>query len=457
MSIQSVYRFPHMLLLMLLVGLPAARTTLAAAPQDSVATPVALSELADSLWSVDSILISGNTHTKDFVILREMTLRPGMPITKALIQYDQDRIYSLRLFNRVIIHVFPTVSPGRAHLIVDVSERWYLFPFPIFGIKDRDWGKLFYGIGILHYNFRGRNEKLYTALVLGYDPSFSVSYRNPFLTEEGTTFLEAGFSLSKVRNKSLLAQAGTQNFDERHVAVSSGFGKRFGIEHTLSLRLGFEYVEIDDPLPGRTISASGIDRYPFATLGYSYDTRNLGEYPTDGTLVSCSISKYGIPAKEIDYVRSAIDVRKFIPVATALTLAGRTFADVVAAGPTPSYNHKYFGYAERIRGHFRQVWEGEQILGATVELRYMLLTPRYFMVGELPAEFSVWRFGVVAAVFADAGTVWFRGAPLAIDRLIKGYGAGLHFLLPYSFVLRTEFALDEIRHGEFILDVGSSL
>ena len=87
----------------------------------------------------------------------------------------------------------------------------------------------------------------------------------------------------------------------------------------------------------------------------------------------------------------------------------------------------------------------------------MILAPIYFTVGWLPAEFSVWRFGIVAALFADAGTVWFRGEPLAIDRLIKGYGVGLHFLLPYSIVLRTEYALNEIRRGEFIVDIGSSL
>ena len=87
----------------------------------------------------------------------------------------------------------------------------------------------------------------------------------------------------------------------------------------------------------------------------------------------------------------------------------------------------------------------------------MLLEPRYITVGFIPMpEFAVWKFGVAAAIFGDAATVWFRNQPLALNGLAKGYGAGLHFILPYGFVLRTEYALDELRRGEFILDFSAA-
>ena len=96
------------------------------------------------------------------------------------------------------------------------------------------------------------------------------------------------------------------------------------------------------------------------------------------------------------------------------------------------------------------------MLGFSTELHYTLLSPVYFRVHALPSEFSVWRFGITAALFGDAGTVWFRGTPVALDRFVKGYGAGIDFLLPYSAVLRLEYALNEVRRGEFILDFGAS-
>ncbi len=56
---------------------------------------------------VRAIIITGNKVTQDFVITREMTLQPGSTITPEAIQFDRERIYSLRLFNRVDIRTEP--------------------------------------------------------------------------------------------------------------------------------------------------------------------------------------------------------------------------------------------------------------------------------------------------------------------------------------------------------------
>ncbi len=424
-----------------------------ASAQDTVLSPVA--DFPDSLFTVDTVALNGNVHTKDFVILREMSLRPGSPITREMLEYDKNRIYSLGLFNQVQIAVFPS-TPGKAVLSVIVDERWFIFPYPIFGIKDRDWDKLYYGAGLVHTNFRGRNEKLFSNFVFGYDPSVSLAYRNPFLSSEGTFFIEGRTAYSKVRNRSLQAQAGLPNFDERHVSGSLAIGRRFGINHTAWMSAGFEVVDVSDFQPGRTLSPDGKDAYPVASLGYVFDTRDLAEYPSLGSLFRFSTTKFGAPGARLDLVRYSADLRQYTPLSGCMSWTVRTFTDLVAAGPTPTYNRDYFGYGERIRGHFTEVIEGESILGASTELHLTLLAPQYFKVDFLPPEFSTWKFAIVAAAFADAGTAWFRGAPVALNNFSKGYGIGLDFLLPYSAVLRVEYALNEVRRGEFILDAGAS-
>jgi outer membrane protein assembly factor BamA len=429
-------------------------SVVSAPAQDSLAR-VPSPDIPDSLWVVDTVRIVGNNHTKSFVILREMTLKPGSPITQRLLEFDKSRIYSLRLFNQVQIHVEPSTG-GSAHLVVEVSERWYLFPYPIFGIRDRDWDKVFFGAGVVHTNFRGRNEKLNAAFVLGFDPSAGLSYRNPFLNSEGTEFIEGQIAFSKVRNRSILAQVGPDNFDERHYTLLGRYGRRFGIEHTAWIELKYEIVDIPGYVPVPTIAQDGVDRFPTATIGYSYDSRDFGEYPSSGMYFGATISKFGFPSAALDIVRYAADVRGYEPVAPNTVLTARVFSNLVAAGRTPSYNRVYFGYGERIRGHFKDVREGESIVGASAELHYTLLPPRYFRVSGLPPEFAVWRFGITATGFADAGTVWFRGVPVALNDFARGYGAGIDFLLPYSAVIRTEYALNEVRHGEFIVEVGAS-
>lgn len=423
--------------------------------QDTTAVLPDAIDVPDSVFTVGRILLTGNFNTKDFIILREMSLREGSRITHQQIEYDRNRIYSLGLFNQVEIKVLPAVD-SLAILSVHVHERWYVFPFPIFGLKDRDWSKVFYGFGIVHNNFLGRNEKIFASFIFGFDPAVRLTYRNPNLGDNGTYFLVGTLGYSTVRNRSVIAQAGTENFDERHFSAGLTVGRRLGITQNVWISGAYEFVRISEYQPGRTLSADGNDFFPIVGLGYAYDTRDLLEYPSVGTLTQFTVTKFGVPGKAVDFVRYATDLRKYVPLGSRFVLQGRAFGDAVAAGPTPSYNRAYFGYGDRIRGHFKDVIEGENIVGVSTEIHYTLMQPRYFKVGFLPEEFSLWRFGVSLAGFADAGTVWFRGQPLAIDQFVKGYGAGVHFLLPYSGVVRIEYAWNEVRRGEFIIDLGAA-
>jgi hypothetical protein len=64
---------------------------------------------------------------------------------------------------------------------------------------------------------------------------------------------------------------------------------------------------------------------------------------------------------------------------------------------------------------------------------------------------------VSLAIFADAGATWYRHQALTFNSFASGYGGGIHFLLPYSIVARVEYAWNEYRRGQFILDLRGSL
>ena len=68
----------------------------------------------------------------------------------------------------------------------------------------------------------------------------------------------------------------------------------------------------------------------------------------------------------------------------------------------------------------------------------------------------MWRFGVSLELFADAGTTWFRRDKLTLSSFASGYGVGVVFLLPYDFVVRTEYALNEYGKAQFVLDARAS-
>ncbi|MBP1690674.1 MAG: Surface antigen variable number repeat-containing protein [Bacteroidetes bacterium] len=160
--------------------------------------------LFPSLGFVDTVIIIGNASTKEYVILNEMSIRPGTSITLPLLEYDRARIYSLGLFTSVDLSL-DTLSERRS-LLVLVNERWHYFPVPVIGFRDGDPKKVYYGAGFMHNNFQGRNQKLYTSLVLGYNPSAQISFREP-LIERVTLMNFTMISLPALANGSLSSKA----------------------------------------------------------------------------------------------------------------------------------------------------------------------------------------------------------------------------------------------------------
>lgn len=436
---------PILLILMLLLF------TICAYPQSDTAQPVHLI----TYGIIDTVLVVGNEKTKESIILREMALKPGAEATVEAVEYDRSRIYSIGLFTSVDLTVLPIDQ--RNFLIVDVKERWYIIPLPIFGFRDGDPKKPFYGAGLLHNNFRGLNQKLFGSVVFGYNPSLSFQFSDPWIDREHNLYFSGSLSYSRVRNRSAVATIGTENFDELHYDANVSLGKRFSLFTTAGVNLGYQIVEVTTPGPGRTVAPDGIDRFLYATASFSYNTRDLRDYTTQGTLVSLYITKTGFGESPVSFTRFGVDVRRFSPLPLDFTLATRAFGSVVSGSVIPTYARSYFGYGERIRGYFRDVFEGENIAGASVELRWPLLKPRtiIFKAIKLPQEFSVWRFGISLELFADAGTTWFRRTTV-FDAFASGYGGGIVFLLPYDVVVRTEYAWNDRGRGQLIFDFRSA-
>ncbi len=82
---------------------------------------------------IDSIKIIGNETTKEFVILRELTIGIGDTLNPELASYDRERIYSLRIF--IDVKLKPFSYEGKNTLLIVVEESWYIYPIPILFLK----------------------------------------------------------------------------------------------------------------------------------------------------------------------------------------------------------------------------------------------------------------------------------------------------------------------------------
>lgn len=403
---------------------------------------------------ITSFAVFGNELTKPEIILRELTVRVGDSIDVREIEYSRNRIYSLGLFNRVDITWPPLDS---TIVLIEVDERWFLYPVPMAGIVERNWDNWYYGLGVKHDNFRGRNEKLFAGFVLGYNPWVSLSYVNPWILGESQMFMETSFAWSRVVNKSMRSQGEGPNFHEIHYRVYDAIGKRLDQFRSVWLTATFDYVEVTEKRTGRTLSESGIDRYLSIGIGAKHDTRNLAEYPTEGVFSFVNITKKGVGFGPVDMTTWAADARVYKNLYKGVSLATRVFAKLNSGPAVPNYQHVYFGYSERIRGHFNQEVEGENLAGGFAELRLPIVPHVYVHIPEVPIrQFATWRLGLYAAVFADAGLVWDRKQRPDWAGLSRGIGAGLHVLLPYGTVFRIDRAWNEHGAGEWIFDLGAS-
>jgi outer membrane protein assembly factor BamA len=395
---------------------------------------------------IQSIQIYGNEKTKSSVILREMKSKVGDILDPVKLKEDRKRIQNLNLFTRVEIAAVPIDE--KAIIQVIVNEQWYFLPYPIFFINERDWGKLSYGAGIIHNNFRGRAELLIFSFWLGYNPSVQLAYANPWLGGNRNLFTQTDLYYKQIKSKHYEGE----NINENHLGVQWTMGKRFGYHTFLSFTLGYKEITFSPSIPGQTLSPDGKDKLPGLGCTFVWDHRDLKVYPHKGWYVRMSALKTGFPSITADYFKFGFDLRKYFSVGKKPTLAIRASADL-SLGTIPVYNRVFLGYGERIRGHFFEKFEGEHRALAGIAFRFPVLPIRYFTISDMPQLRNL-QFGISLGLFMETGLIWFQNERVNSSMLISGYGFGIHLHLPYIYILRLEMAFNEYGKKQYILDIG---
>lgn len=400
------------------------------------------------------VIVQGNEKTEEEIIQREMKLQPGEPFSWEKAERDQLRIQNLGIFNRVEVDALPTQKG--IIVIVTVSEMWYIFPYPIIFRNERDWSRISVGAGLLYTNFRGRREVIDFSGWLGFNPAVQLRYSNPWIFGKKKLYTSVSLFAKKVRNQSFTVQDSSVN--ETRFGIDWRIGKRFGLHTYLDLTLGYKRLSFPSELEGATLSASGTDHLPSVGLSFRYDSRDLWEYPHRGHYVNFWFTKTGWFGNDVDYVRYGADLRKYVPIGPT-TLAFRTAANL-SSGTIPVYDQVHFGFLTRIRGHFRERHTGENLFISSAEFRFPIRKITYHNWGPFQSMGrygSNLRFGISGGLFIDTGVLWFQDEDRTQlmddpDVTLSGWGAGLHFFLPYNILIRTEYAFDEAWDGQFIID-----
>jgi outer membrane protein assembly factor BamA len=427
--------------------------------------------------TVKDIIITGNKVTKDEIIRREMHIKIGSKLSSEDYKADLQRIYNLGLFNRVDILPIP-VSDKFAVVEVVVQEKWYIFPMPTAGLDEGEWSKLWLGMYIRWANFRGRDESISAFLRILYNPSFRVSYRVPWIGDKLHLFSSVSAGYSKFMNQSLQALGianGTRtytvndtNFEYTHFNSELMIGKFLTERFNVYTNVGYNYLRVSDYKAGRTLSPTGKDKYIGIGLGIEFDSRNIREYATKGFFLNSSYTRYGLIDRAINFSRYSIESESFIPISLTkdyyVTIASKLNTNVAIGPVIPIYNHEMLGYSGNyVRGWRGLAYEGENIFTIYNELRIPILQPAYTKASQLPIVKSVpyiknmdLKYGLYFTLIYDVGTVWYNDERIYNKRFLSGTGIGLDALLPFGYLLRTEWVMrvDDPLKGEFTVSLG---
>ncbi len=406
---------------------------------------------------IDSIRITGNSTTKDYIILRELNFKIGDSITPKQINFNKERVFSLGLFSKVEINVFRENNFNIAN--VHVEESWYIYPLPFLKLRDDRISRASYGIILLYKNFRGRNETLTGYATFGYDPSYMLSYYNPVLITGKKLTFGFGFGYTDIQNRNIVSkQLNGKSFSYNYIFGRISIGYRLNLYNNIQQTTAYEYIDVPQAVAPLTSSSSSIDRILSSTLSYEFDNRDLKQFSSNGTLGYIALIHKGFGLNGISYNILNMDLRHYKLVVGNLSAKVRGLFRHTFGKKVPFYALSLLGDSEYVRGHKFNRREGNNYILSSFEVNYPLVKEwnLRFDLPLLPTSLTSARIGLYLNGFFDTGTTYYNNESLKIKEFDSGWGFGITLLiLPYN-AIRFEYAFNEKREGEFIIESGFS-
>ncbi len=397
---------------------------------------------------LDSIRLSGNRSTRDFVLLSEIELVPGDTLTYGSVEQSRLRLESLGLFKRVECMIFPT-SEGHADLVIEVSELWYLWPGMYLAVEEEKIEKSTYGLVLTHLNFRGRREKLSGEAWTGGANGFGFIWDIPYHSRQKQWFSTIEAHANFQEEPLYLANPKGITTEELFAHYRTGkwidHNRRFQVETGLEMRK-FSY---GNGSRATTMTSGLRDWIGLLTIGYYRDTRHYRPWPTQGsyTYVSFRLGT-SLDGPEARYIRPEAGWARYHELWNGTVIAGMVRGGITF-GQSPMYSRFLSNRnSSLVRSGYDGVLEGTRFGKFSGEVRINLLPIRYITIpglGNLSEYARDLRFGVSCVLFSDTGII--EGADEGINGERSypggwdvGYGIGIVFHVPYLEVVRFELA-----------------
>ena len=395
---------------------------------------------------VHRIMIAGNRKTKDKVILRELSLVPGQVFRRSDLEKSIRDLYMLNYF-RSIIPEPKFLDNGDVDLLIRVDEK------PTgqasMGIGYSEQYKLIGTIGLMVPNLFGNGQQLDLTCDFGRRREvFRFGLTEPWLLDTPTSI---SLDLYSIYDKSY------SDFHEKRMGFSLRVGRRMSWLDEYSRLYGrYRLEEVDYPYIAPDSAYSdpyGLrerewpERASVAGLTFLRDSRDLPEFPTKGSVLSCSGEWAGGPFRGDEaYQKYELKAEAFLRTFWKFVLVPRVragFVDVLGRKGYVPFGEKFMpggtswdgmirGYEDRSVGPYEA---GKAVGGSTM------------LVFNLEYQFPIVKEQLYGLVFADAGNAWRSWKDTRPLKLKRSIGFGVRLVMPPMGTIGFDFGyrLDDLR------------
>lgn len=427
---------------------------------------------------IDNIEFEGNSTTRQHILQRELTFSVGDTLSERelsrMLERSRENLLNTSLFNFVNVSLlFHEVLPV-ANVRFSFVERWYVWPFPIFEVAERnlqDWvmspsfHRTNYGAYIVKENFRGRMERISFLARAGYRQNYSISYSIPYINTAQTLGLGFSIGLNQRNEIEYLTKDNHQLFFShegryalRQFYINSRFSYRKGIHNTHHFIAEYNQFRFADSLLVlNPLFSPGSETFsPFFSLGYEFkhDHRDIRAYPLTGHYFDLRIKRQGLGLlsnEDMDMTTAETSLRKFWKLDSRWFFATGVNAKTTFGNFKPYYMQQGLGFkGDIVRGYENFVIDGQHFLVFKNNFKYALIPNRINNIGFINNEkFSLIHYAVYLNFFTDAGYVrdgmFFNNNPYS-NNLLIGFGMGIDLVTYYDKVFRFEFS--QTRQGD---------
>lgn len=452
---------------------------------------------SEDIIQIDNIFITGNDKTKDYVIRREISINQGERIQfgklEELLLKERQRIFNTHLFQKVETTVIP-ISEDVYDVLFEVSERWYAVPSPILKFVDRnfmDWWKnhnldfsrINYGGKFIHYNFRGRREKLSLSAQFGYTRSLSGSYYIPYIDKSRMNGMGFSMQYAEFKNVPLQTVNHLREFidvKDNDVIIAEGrnlrktfsagayFTRRPSFYNTHTVSLSFNSHYIADPVLERNPDylLTGNNNMRYFQLGYKFrrDLRDVFAYPLNGFMIDVETVKRGLGIfNDVNLFSATATYNHHLPMGKGFYFSNSFNGRVSAPQKQPYLMLTGLGYGPTyVRGFEEYVIEGQHYLLNKTELKFELIKENIPLGGLMPLkQFSHFPIALYPKILLDAGYVfmpdYYANNSLLANKPIWSVGTGLDFVSFYDMVVRMEVSRTSYRQTIFGLHFAAGI